>query len=117
MRLALQYALLDLSAVIRAEHLLAALALWDYCERSVVYVFGDALGDDVADDLLRLLRACPDGLTRTEMRDHFQRNQPAERIGRALGLLLQHRLARREQVQTGGRSAERWFAVARGARR
>jgi hypothetical protein len=112
-RLALLYALLDRSAVIRAPHLLAALALWDYCERSVLFIFGDTLGDPVADELLRLLRACPNGLTRTDIRDYFQRNASADRIGRALGVLLQHGLARCERQETGGRPTERWFAVTR----
>jgi hypothetical protein len=111
MRLALLYALLDRSPEIRAPHLLAALALWDYCERSVRTVFGDSLGDAVADELLRLLRGCPNGLTRTEIRDYFQRNASADRIGRALGLLLQHKLVRREEEQTEGRPRERWYAV------
>jgi hypothetical protein len=115
MRLAMLYALLDRSALIRAPHLLAALALWDYCERSVYYVFGDGLGDPVADDLLRLLRTCPGGMTRLEISDYFKRNVPADRIGRALGLLLQHKLARFErQPGTSGRPAERWFAMVRG---
>jgi hypothetical protein len=111
MRLALLYALLDRSPQIRAEHLLAALALWVYCERSVRFVFGDGLGDPVADDLLRLLKACPKGLTRSDIYNHFQRNVTSERIGRALGLLLQHKLARLEKEGTGGRPTERWFAV------
>jgi hypothetical protein len=113
LRLSLLYALLDRSAVIRAPHLLAALALWDYCERSVYHVFGECLGDPVADELLRLLRSCPNGLTRTDIRNYFQRNASADRIGRALGVLLQHNLARPEQQPTGGRPSERWFAVNR----
>jgi hypothetical protein len=111
MRLALLYALLDRSPFIQAPHLLAALALWDYVERSVYHVFGDSLGDPIADELLRLLRSCPAGLTRTEIRDYFQRNASTERIGRALGLLLQHQLARHERQETDGRPAERWFAI------
>jgi hypothetical protein len=114
LRLSLIYALMDRSVVIRAPHLLAALALWDYCERSVYYVFGDELGDPVADDLLRLLRGCPDGLTRNDIMNYFGRNQSSNRISRGLGLLLQHQLARREPQATGGRPAERWFAVSRG---
>jgi Protein of unknown function (DUF3987) len=113
MRLAMLYALLDRSASITAEHLLAALALWDYCERSVRYVFGDRLGDPVADEVLRLIRGSPGGITRTDMMSFFQRNVSSERIGRALGLLVQHRLARCEPVKTGGRPAERWFAMSR----
>ena len=41
-RLACLYALLDCSAVVRVEHLRAALAVWDYCERSAAYVFDPA---------------------------------------------------------------------------
>jgi hypothetical protein len=53
MRLAMLYALLDRSLVISPPHLLAALALWEFCERSVYYLFGDALGDPLADEILR----------------------------------------------------------------
>jgi hypothetical protein len=117
MRLALLYALLDGFPVVQAPHLLAALALWDYAERTVYYVFGDSLGDPLADDLLRLLRANPAGLTRTDFATYLGRHQSSDRIGRALGLLLQHRLARREQQETGGRPAERWFATKKETRR
>ena len=92
---------------------MAALALWDYCERSVHYVFGDSLGDPVADEVLRLLRGCRDGLTRSEILNFFGRNHQSDRIGRALGLLLQHGLVRSERQDTGGRPAERWFATAK----
>jgi hypothetical protein len=111
MRLAMLYALMDRTAVIGAAHLLAALALRDYAERSVYFIFGDDLGDPLADDLLRLLRTCTAGLTRTELQTYLGRHQSSERIGRALGLLLQHHLARVERLDTGGRPAERWFAT------
>jgi hypothetical protein len=112
LRLSLLYAVLDKCRSVSALHLMAALALWDYIERSVYYVFGDELGDPLADDLLRLLRTCPAGLTRNKLRDYLGRNQPSNRIGQALGLLLRHRLARCERQETGGRPAERWFATA-----
>jgi hypothetical protein len=113
MRLAMIYALMDSSAVIGAVHLQAALALWDYAERSVYYVFGDHLGDPLADELQRTLRASPNGLTRNDLMNYLGRHQSSDRIGRALGLLLQHKLARCERQDTGGRPAERWFPVAR----
>jgi hypothetical protein len=114
MRLALLYALTDRSQLIEAAHLMAALTLWDYCERSIYYLFGDCLGDPVADDLLRLLRASPGGLTRNELMNYFGRNQTSDRIGRALGLLVQHQLVRSEAQKTKGRPAERWFAAGKG---
>jgi hypothetical protein len=112
LRLAMIYALLDRSPMIGATHLIAATALWEYVERSVLHIFGDCLGDPLADELLRLIRAAKQaGLTRTDMSNYLNKNQPSDRIARALGLLLQHKLVRFTHEQTGGRSAERWFAT------
>ena len=115
MRLACIYALLDLSREVRAEHLMAALALWEYAERSVAYVFGDAIGDPDADSMLSALRCKPEGMTRTEIRDLFGRHRSAAEIARTLGMLLEHELARRVEQDTGGRPTERWYAVERSA--
>ncbi|RPF47101.1 uncharacterized protein DUF3987 [Thermodesulfitimonas autotrophica] len=112
MRLACIYALLDLSAVIREEHLKAALALWDYCERSARFIFGDALGDPVADEILQAARrAAENGLTRTEIRDLFGRHQGGKRIASALSALAAAGLMTMRTEETGGRHAERWFAT------
>lgn len=113
LRLAMIYALMDRSDVIRLGHLASALALWDYAERSVLYLFGDSTGDRVADEVLRLLRAAATGVTRTEVSNFLGRNVPSERLDRALGLLLRHGLARMGRESTGGRPADRWFATRR----
>jgi hypothetical protein len=108
-RLALTYALLDCADEIRSEHLLAALAVWEYCERSAAWIFGGATGDPVADRIMRGLRDAPDGLTRSEISDLFSRHQSAERIGRALDSLGS--ACSVEQVRedrTGGRPVERY---------
>lgn len=112
MRLAALYALLDCAPEIRAEHLFAALAVWEYAEASARYIFGDTLGDPTADELLRLLLSRPAGVTRTEIRDHFGRHKQAAEIDRALGVLEEHGLACREPLSTGGRPAELWKATA-----
>jgi hypothetical protein len=67
LRLSMLYALLDHSTVIHLEHLEAALALWRYCEASARLVFGDRLGDRVADTIVDALRGNPQGLTRREV--------------------------------------------------
>lgn len=114
MRLACIYALQDMSYVVRPEHLTAALALWEYCESSARYIFGQRLGDPIADELLSALRSHATGMTRTEIRDWFGRNRKADEINRGLSLLAKQGLARREESQSGGRPIERWYAVSRG---
>ena len=111
MRLACIYALLDLSTVVRAEHLLAALALWDYAEASARYIFGDALGDPLAGELLRALREAPGGLSRTQIRDRLGRHGRADAIERALTSLASRGLAHAASEETGGRTRERWYAT------
>jgi hypothetical protein len=111
LRLSLLFALLDRSKLIRRPHLLAALTLWEYSERSIQYIFGDALGDALADNILQLLRATPGGLTRNELRDFFGRHQSSERMSQALALLQMQGLIRCERQDTSGRPAERWFAT------
>lgn len=111
MRLAMLYSLLDCSPLIQPDHLLAALAVWRYAEQSARYVFGSALGDPTADAILQTLRNSPDGLTREEIRKLFSGNRPAEEIARALAVLVEAGLARREPRDTGGRPAEVWFHI------
>ena len=110
MRLALLYALLYQSSVIQPAHLKAALAIWEYAEASARYIFGSAVGDPVADDILRSLRANPDRLSRTDISNLFKRNKDRHAIGCGLELLALKNLARHEQQQTDGRPVEVWLA-------
>lgn len=109
LRIALIYALLDRSPTIKEVHLRAALAVWKYIEQSTAIIFQTATGDLLADVLLDLLRdAGSDGLTRTEIRDRFDRNRTGREIDSALKTLADNGLARMEKESTGGRPAERW---------
>jgi hypothetical protein len=110
-RLAMLYALLDQTYYIEPAHLRAALALWRYCEASARYIFGEALGDPIADEIFDALRrAGPDGMTRTEIRNLFSGNQSSEAVGAALRLLLRHNKVRRSHKASRGRHAEVWIA-------
>ena len=110
-RLALLYALLDCSPEIRQAHLTGALALWEYCEQSVSTIFGDRMGDPIADEVLTALRSSHTGLTRTEISGLFNRHAKSGQIGRALDLLSKQRKIRPGSVGTDGRSAEVWYAL------
>lgn len=110
-RLALIYALADGAAEVRAEHLRAAFAAWEFSEASVRYIFGDATGDPLADQIRGFLRAAPGGLTRTEISAALGRNVVSAMIARALDVLLRAGIARvGERKDTGGKPAEVWIA-------
>lgn len=101
------YALLDQSNYVKVPHLLAALALWDYCEASAKYIFEEAIGDPVADTIFNALKAAPDGLSRTAINKLFGRHQPSARIQNAISELLRQGLITIEMLETGGRPEEK----------
>lgn len=112
MRLAALYALLDQSPCIRRVHLEAALALWQYCENSARFIFGDNLGDPIADAILQALREVgADGLTRTQLHHFFGRHLSQAQLRHALSSLATAGYARSQPEPTGGRPTERWFAL------
>jgi hypothetical protein len=113
LRLALVYAMLDGAAQICRQHLDAALEVWRYCDESARFIFGDRLGNPMADTILDALRKTPDGLTRRDISvELFGRNKTSAELTTAFLLLTKGGLARCEAEPTGGRPGERWFAIA-----
>jgi hypothetical protein len=110
LRLSCLYALLDLSDVVRVEHLQAGLAFWQYCEDSARFIFGESLGDPVADEIKKALDHASDGLSRTDIRDLLKRNKNSGQVGRALEALVKNGLASSKKVYSGGRPIEMWFS-------
>jgi DNA-binding transcriptional ArsR family regulator len=111
MRVGCLYALLDKSERTRREHLRAALAVWSYCEQSAAYIFGQSLGDPLADTILQALKQNSAGLSRTDISNLLGRHKDAAQIGRALAALRESGKVRAEFEETEGRKAERWFAI------
>lgn len=113
-RLALIYALLDNAPEIQPAHLGAALALWDYAQRSAAW----ALEATSADPLARQIHAAlthqlPGGLTRTQLRDLLHRNPTTSQLDSALNLLTNDGKITKSRVLTAGRPAELWTAATR----
>lgn len=110
-RLAMIYAVLDQSELIRAPHLKAALAVWDYSEESCRQLFGSFSGYPAADKILASLRSNGDGMTRSEIGDLFSRHLKSGELQKALEYLRKHKLVDVVEEATGGRPGERWYAV------
>jgi hypothetical protein len=98
---------------VQVPHLRAALELWRYAFDSAAWLFGDRIGDAIADSILaHLRRLYPESATRTEISGLFHRNKPATEIDRALELLREYRLVEREKDRSrDGRPADRWWST------
>ena len=117
LRLALIYALLDCSRTIEVSHLEAALAVWNYAEESARFLFGDSLGDTIADSLLKAIREAGEvGLTRTQISNVLGRNVSAGRIASSLKALVGRFVSEQtdEPSEVGGRPTTRYVAVRQG---
>ena len=115
LRLSMIYALLDRSDTIRAEHLRSARALWEYMEASAVYVFGDSLGDRVAEKILELL-AEPEarrvGMSTTQIRNKIaDKTQVPNALLRLVYELRRVRMEDSRQGGSRGRKGQRWFLI------
>jgi len=108
MRLATIYALLDMSSEIRFAHLKAALALWQYCEDSAEYIFGDPTNNLIADRILEGLHAAQE-LDDTAISNLFNRRKSATQLNEAKECLRQQDLIHFIIVgDTGGRNRHVW---------
>jgi hypothetical protein len=111
-RLALTYALFEGARQIQPVHLDAALALWDYAQRSATWALERTSGDPLARQIhTGLCHALPDGLTRTQLRDLLHRNPTTQQLDQALAALAHDGKITSQRVLTNGRPAELWTAT------
>jgi hypothetical protein len=105
-RLSMIYALLDRSETIHRSHLSAALEIWHYCDDSVRFLYGDTVGDRVADVIWNAAERSKRGLTRTDIFRLLSNNADRNDLDRALALLSQYDLVKR--IEKEGRDV--WIA-------
>lgn len=106
-RLSLIYAALDKTNTIRPEHILAALAVWQRCQQSVEYFFGEDGGPDpIEERILEGLKKCP--MTQTEINTKIFQNHNLKEVAEALKRLSGKGKIRCRQEQTSGRPKKIW---------
>jgi hypothetical protein len=111
LRLSALYAALDLSELVCLPHLEAAYAVWTYCYRSAVRLFGLATGDPIADRIREAVEAAPNGLSRNQISRLFHGHVNSERLDVALEQLAGFGALAAYTEQTGGRRSTLWLAV------
>ncbi|WP_265593695.1 DUF3987 domain-containing protein [Verrucomicrobium sp. BvORR034] len=85
MRLALLYALMDGASTIAYDHLTAALALWDYCEASAMFIF---TAEEINPRAARVLAALKDGpMSLSGLNALFHRNLSQQALKQLLSEL------------------------------
>ena len=110
-RLAIIYAVLDSSPIIQRQHLLAAMEVWRYAQASATFVWGDSLGDPVADGILAALRSAEDGMSRWDLMNLFHRHKSSKALDRGIATLMERGLIRSETEETTGRPVTRFWSV------
>lgn len=104
LRLSVTYALLDGCKVIDVEHVRAAWAMWRYCRDSAAYIFGESIGNPIADQLLKALNSAGKaGLDGKEQHALFAGNASHRQLEAARELLMSKDLAVAETIRTGSR--------------
>lgn len=105
LRLSLVYALFDGAKAVDRKHILAAWALWKYCQSSVLYMYEDnSTGDPKADRIVEMLKESPKGrLGREMIMRRFHNHMPKAELDQVIVLLEHLGFAHEEAVKTAGR--------------
>lgn len=104
-RLAMIYALLDQSKIIKVEHVRAAVAVVEYSIQTVRYVWGNSTGNKLADAIVEILRNEESGkATRTSLNKTLSGGHVmADDISNAIKVLVDQGRVREESVKGKGR--------------
>ena len=111
LRLSAIYAALDRSANITVPHLVAALAVWEYCAASASNLFGTSTGDPTADRIKLAIDQSKDGLSREQIRCLFHGHVSSDNIEAALEQLVSLGVLTHHLQPGRGRPAKVWLTL------
>jgi len=106
-RIAALYALLDRQTEVAPMHLKAALAVWQYAEDSVAWVFAQATYPEIENKILRAV-VKKGKLPDSDISALFNRNMPASQLEKAKAHLQEEGLIHDVKLATGGRPRIEW---------
>jgi hypothetical protein len=104
LRLSVVYALCQASDLIDVDHVVAAFAVWSYCRASAAFIWGDSLGNPLADKLLQSLRdSGPEGLSGRQLDRAVGGHASKSELDAARETLIRRGLVLTYTEETGGR--------------
>lgn len=103
------YALVDMKRTVEMPHIKSAIALWNFSQRSISYIFQNTTGNPLADNIYKLLLEAP--RTRDQIINYYQRHKTSAQISTALDQLKKLGKADFVKETSGGRPIEKWFFV------
>ena len=95
------------------KHLKAAVAFWQYCERSAQWAFAEKTGNKMADRIYWAVQHEPNGMTRQQIGEEcFNKHCTKTTLDLAFASLLELNLVemKLERTKQAKRPTERWFA-------
>jgi len=109
MRMAMIYAILDQEKYIGPAHLKAALAIWEYCDRTAAHIWGKPQTEGNLGKLLAFMETANVGLTRKEInRRAFGSHLPTPELERLLNQAQASGQLVYRLMKTKGRDRHEW---------
>lgn len=103
------YALADGKETIAPEHVSAAWAFWSYCRDSAEHLFGNRLGDPLAEKVLAILGKAPGGaMKRSEVNDALGGHKSSRELDLVERTLIDAGLVTATRLPSRGRWGELW---------
>ena len=111
LRLTMLFTVLENSTLMEPRHLNAAIAFWQYCERSAMWAFGEKTGNKAADQIYWALQREPKGMTRAQINlEVFNNHASKSQMDFAFSTLVDARLVCfKFERDKGAKPTQRWF--------
>jgi Protein of unknown function (DUF3987) len=105
-RLAMIITLFNGKNLIDLDSLKFAIEIYKYTIQTLKEIYGDTTGDPLTDRIYDLLKASPDGLSKSALSDLLSKNYPKHNLDNSVRLLLSQGRVVLEKHQTNGRPQE-----------
>lgn len=103
LRVAMIFAYYDGDEKIDEKHLRAANLVWEYSQETWQHIYGDSVGDPIADEILRYLRISGGERSKTDIHGLFKNNKSAEDLNTALLSLYEAQLIEIKDIAENGK--------------